>query len=173
MDTDKLRFDPEDEPVFRRVWERVTARAPEKAPPPHHPGPPPPEPSSLRTLRAFLEDELRDWHNYQALERQGLREAEPLAAEELRHAKRLSAMLFLLCGIHYFPKKQARPVVFRSIWAGLRRCYESALKDSERYREAAVREPDPKLRQLYEDLSREERAQAARLRRITEHRLPR
>ncbi len=168
-------FSPEgDDPIFRRVWEQVSAAealpAPKHVPARHEPKPPCCM-NTVRRLCGFLEQELRAWRTLRALAKAGVREAAGLAEEELRHARQLSSRLFLLCGVRYFPKEQVRPIRFFSIPEGLRACYRDVRKRSRDYDSAAAEQRDPELQRFYEELAKEDGALAQCLRQITDRSL--
>ena len=159
-----------DDPIFRRVWERVTASEAPPAPKPSHDHRPMPpgDRDAIRRLCGFLEQELCAWRTLRALAKAGVREAAGLADGELRHARALSSRLFLLCGVRYFPKEQARPIRFSSVPEGLRACYRAALERSMRSDRASTEQRDPELRKLYRELSKDDGDLAQRLRRLTD-----
>ncbi len=170
METPNTFFPGGEDPIFRRVWERVTAAeapAEPKRPQTGRPMPPGCSPEVTGRLCAFLERELRSWRTLRALSKAGVRETAGLSDRELRHAKQLSSRLFLHCGIRYFPKDRIRPIPFSSVPEGLRACYRDAVKRSEAYDRAISDERDPELRKLYGELAKDDRALAQRLRRIT------
>lgn len=122
-------------------------------------------------LQAFIADELSDWRTYQALARRipggNGRALMGVAADERRHAGRLSAAYFLLSGVKFWPP--AEPELPREGWmAILRRRYWAERKGAEAYRTAAGRTVDSTLRELYLELAGDEEAHAGVIRGILE-----
>ena len=177
-----------DREVFERVWRRVMPEdradcpftlpeaepaaairpAPADAEAADTSGDPPSTSPWGEALRQYIDGEVAGWRQCQALARRlpgrGGRELAAAAGQELRHARRLSALYFLLSGVRYWPRSQA---------AGLRGPLPAALRErfwafhraSETYRTAAGRAEDPRLAELFNQLAGEE---AARLRGIRE-----
>ena len=109
-------------------------------------------------LQAFIADELSDWRTYQTLARRipggNGRALMGVAADERRHAGRLSAAYFLLSGVKFWPP--AEPELTKEGWmAILRRRYWAERKGAEAYRTAAGRTGDSALRELYLELARD------------------
>lgn len=122
-------------------------------------------------LQAFIADELSDWRTYQILARRipggKGRALMGVAADERRHAGRLSAAYFLLSGVKFWPP--AEPELPREGWmAILRRRYWAERKGAEAYRTAAGRTGDSTLRELYLELAGDEEAHAGVIRGILE-----
>lgn len=122
-------------------------------------------------LQAFIADELSDWRTYQALARRipggNGRALMGVAADERRHAGRLSAAYFLLSGVKFWPP--AEPELTKEGWmALLRRRYWAERKGAEAYRTAAGRTGDSALRELYLELAGDEEAHAGVIRGILE-----
>lgn len=122
-------------------------------------------------LQAFIADELSDWRTYQTLARRipggNGRALMGVAADERRHAGRLSAAYFLLSGVKFWPP--AEPELPREGWmAILRRRYWAERKGAEAYRTAAGRTGDSTLRELYLELAGDEEAHAGVIRGILE-----
>lgn len=122
-------------------------------------------------LQAFIADELSDWRTYQALARRipggNGRALMGVAADERRHAGRLSAAYFLLSGVKFWPP--AEPELTKEGWmAILRRRYWAERKGAEAYRTAAGRTGDSALRELYLELAGDEEAHAGVIRGILE-----
>ena len=61
------------------------------------------------SLQGYIDDELSDWRSYQALARRtpggGGRALAAIAADERRHAKKLSTAYFLISGVRYWPER--------------------------------------------------------------------
>lgn len=122
-------------------------------------------------LQAFITDELSDWRTYQTLARRipggNGRALMGVAADERRHAGRLSAAYFLLSGVKFWPP--AEPELTKEGWmALLRRRYWAERKGAEAYRTAAGRTGDSALRELYLELAGDEEAHAGVIRGILE-----
>ena len=122
-------------------------------------------------LQAFIADELSDWRTYQTLARRipggNGRALMGVAADERRHAGRLSAAYFLLSGVKFWPP--AEPELTKEGWmAILRRRYWAERKGAEAYRTAAGRTGDSVLRELYLELAGDEEAHAGVIRGILE-----
>lgn len=122
-------------------------------------------------LQAFIADELSDWRTYQTLARRipggNGRALMGVAADERRHAGRLSAAYFLLSGVKFWPP--AEPELTKEGWmAILRRRYWAERKGAEAYRTAAGRTGDSALRELYLELAGDEEAHAGVIRGILE-----
>ena len=122
-------------------------------------------------LQAFIADELSDWRTYQTLVRRipggNGRALMGMAADERRHAGRLSAAYFLLSGVKFWPP--AEPELPREGWmAILRRRYWAERKGAEAYRTAAGHTGDSALRELYLELAGDEEAHAGIIRGILE-----
>lgn len=122
-------------------------------------------------LQAFIADELSDWRTYQTLARRipggNGRALMGVAADERRHAGRLSAAYFLLSGVKFWPP--AEPELTKEGWmALLRRRYWAERKGAEAYRTAAGRTGDSALRELYLELAGDEEAHAGVIRGILE-----
>lgn len=122
-------------------------------------------------LQAFIADELSDWRTYQTLARRipggNGRALMGVAADERRHAGRLSAAYFLLSGVKFWPP--AEPELTKEGWMDiLRRRYWAERKGAEAYRTAAGRTGDSALRELYLELAGDEEAHAGVIRGILE-----
>ena len=122
-------------------------------------------------LQAFIADELSDWRTYQTLARRipggNGRALMGVAADERRHAGRLSVAYFLLSGVKFWPP--AEPELTKEGWmAILRRRYWAERKGAEAYRTAAGRTGDSALRELYLELAGDEEAHAGVIRGILE-----
>ena len=120
-------------------------------------------------LQAFIADELSDWRTYQTLARRipggNGRALMGVAADERRHAGRLSAAYFLLSGVKFWPPAELE--LTKEGWmALLRRRYWAERKGAEAYRTAAGRTGDSALRELYLELAGDEEAHAGVIRGI-------
>ena len=178
-----------DREVFERVWRRVMpedradcpftlpeAEAPAAVPAGPAAGaeaaPPPAErPSSGpwgEALRQYIDGEMAGWRHCQALARRlpgrGGRDLAAAAAGELRHARRLSALYFLLSGVRYWPRTEAT-VIRGPLPAALRDRFWAFHQAAEAYRAAARRAEDPRMAEIFTQLADEE---TARLRPIRE-----
>ena len=164
-----------DREVFERVWRRVMPEdradcpftLPEEEPAPAEPeraAAPPAEPGPAGAgadLQAYINGELAGWRQCRALARRLPGRAgqalAAVAAGELRHAKRLSALYFLLTGVRYWPR-QGEGALPRSLPAALRERFWAASRAAEAYRAAARRAGDPRLEALFSQLAGEEEA---------------
>ncbi len=123
-------------------------------------------------LERMLEGEWEDAHIYRQLTRRGTgqtaRELSRLARQEQAHARKLAAAYFILTGRHrrWSGQGQSRPPV--ELMQGLREQLLQALRESEAYRQAGAETEDMCLRELFYELSEQEREQAGALRRILE-----
>ena len=90
-----------------------------------------------------------------------------LAAQERRHAKRLSAAYFLISGVYYHPAGQAAPRLERTFLGSLRARFLAEQREEAAYRAAADCR-DPCLRELFLELAGEERGHSQTLRGILE-----
>ena len=168
--------------------------APEPAPVPAMPAPVQPEPSPApeprraegadirclgpssavhgAELQAFIEDELGDHRTYTALSRrtagQASRTFASMAADEKRHAKRLSAAYFLISGVRYWPADRAPVRLEGTYLSTLRSRFLGEQKGEAEYRAAAGRTEDPCLRELYLELAEDENAHGWMLRGMLE-----
>ena len=168
--------------------------APEPAPVPAMPAPVQPEPSPApeprraeaadirclgpssavhgAELQAFIEDELGDHRTYTALSRrtagQASRTFASMAADEKRHAKRLSAAYFLISGVRYWPADRAPVRLEGAYLSTLRSRFLGEQKGEAEYRAAAGRTEDPCLRELYLELAEDENAHGWMLRGMLE-----
>ena len=170
-------YSEEAEPAAQTAEGREGAPVPPRALPPEERGaalvPVPAEQGSGdgAVLQAFIAGELSDWRSYQALARRipggNGRALMGVAADERRHAGRLSAAYFLLSGVKFWPP--AEPELPKEGWmAILRRRYWAERKGAEAYRTAAGRTGDSALRELYLELAGDEEAHAGLIRSILE-----
>ena len=107
-------------------------------------------------LQEMIGQELAAWRSYQHLARrggQGGRSLAALAAGCRRRAKRLSAALFLISGVRFWPAEQVTVPVPRSYFGALREHFLSEQDRSQRYRAAAEESRDVCLCALYLDLA--------------------
>lgn len=123
------------------------------------------------TLQEMIEEELHDHRLYQLLSRRVPAGAGPtlaaMSADELRHARRLSAALFLITGVRYWPAVKAVPVT--GAWpAALRNAFAEEQQGAAHYLSAAGEATDPALKALWEELAGDEAGHAQRLREILE-----
>ena len=122
-------------------------------------------------LQRFIQGELQAAAAYAALARLGGRRSavrlSALAAQERRHAKRLSAAEFLISGGSYHPAGQAAPRLERTFLGSLRARFLAEQREEAAYRAAADCR-DPCLRELFLELAGEERGHSQTLRGILE-----
>ena len=186
-----------DREVFQRVWRRVTesggGEGPVEALPPEEalagplpvpavrPGPAEEGgpfclgPASAQygpELQRFLQEELHGAAVYAALARRGPGRAAgalaSLAAQERRHAKRLSTAYFLISGVRYLPADRAAPRLESTFLGTLRARFLAEQRGEAAYRAAAEGCQDPCLRALYLELAQEEQGHSLALRSILE-----
>lgn len=123
-------------------------------------------------LREMIDGETEDMRTYQALARRaggaGARMLGTMAADERRHAKRLATAYFLITGERYQSPNQngSRPPM--DLMTGLREQFIQEQRGSSAYQGAAQETTDPCLRQMYQELSREEAAHARMIRNLLE-----
>lgn len=122
-------------------------------------------------LQDMIGQELAAWRHYQALARrggQGGRAIAALAGNCRRRAKRLSAALFLISGVRFWPAEQTAVPMPRSYLGALREHFLSEQNRGGAYRAAAEESRDHCLRMLYLDLADECAEHAARIRALLE-----
>lgn len=123
-------------------------------------------------LQEMIDGKTEDMRTYQALARRaggaGARVLGTMAADERRHAKRLSAAYFLITGERYQSHNQngSRPPM--ELMTGLREQFIQEQRSASAFQGAAQETADPCLRQLYQDLSREDAAHARMIRNLLE-----
>lgn len=125
-----------------------------------------------QALQGFIMDELGDMRRYQHLSRRGCggagRTLAAMAADELRHARRLSAAYFLISGVWFWPEQAAAPAPAGSYPALLRRSFALEQQGAQRYLAAAEEMEDACLNRLCLELAEEEKQHAATLRALLE-----
>ena len=161
----------------------VRAPAPNPRPAADAPGDDEPTPSDVpclgragedhgELLQNFIRHELEDWRTYQALSArasgQNARTLAAIAADERRHARRLSAAHFLISGIRFLPEVPAARQPRGAFWAALRQRFWEEQHGAALYAAAAAETADPCLAALYRELSAEEAAHADLLRAMVE-----
>ena len=123
-------------------------------------------------LQAFIDSELCDWRTYQLLARRaqsgGARVLSTIAADERRHAKRLSTAYFLISGVRYLPVDRAQPMPVGTFLGALRDRFAEEQRGEAAYLAAAEECTDPCLRELYVELAGDENAHAWLLRGVLE-----
>ncbi len=123
-------------------------------------------------LQEAIQHELADWRTYQALSARAsgmaARTLASMAADERRHAKRLSAAYFLITGIRFLPETPPVKQPRGAFWAALRERFWAEQQGASFYSAAAAETADPCLASLYRELSAEEAAHADMLRCIVE-----
>ncbi len=122
-------------------------------------------------LRAYIDDELADWRQYQTLARRtpggGGRTLAAVAADERRHAKKLSTVYFLITGVRYWPEGKGgqNPA---PLHAALRERFWAEQQGAASYRAAAAEAADSCLKELFEELAGEEESHAWAIRGVLE-----
>lgn len=124
-------------------------------------------------LQRFILAELGDCRTYQALARrasgaQPARTLNTIAADERRHAKRLSTAYFLISGVRYWPEERAAVRLEGAFLSTLRARFLAEQEGEAMYRAAAAATEDPCLRELYVELAEEENSHGWLLRGILE-----
>lgn len=123
-------------------------------------------------LQQFIDGELSDWRAYQALARRaqgnGGKILSTLAADERRHAKRLSTAYFLISGVRYWPADRTSTPSPAPLTAALREHFMEEQRGAAAYQSAAAETVDPCLRELYLELAGEEDAHSWALRGLLE-----
>lgn len=123
-------------------------------------------------LQEMIGQELACWRSYQMLARrggQGGKAIAALAGNCRRRAKRLSAALFLISGVRFWPAEQTAVPMPRSYLGALREHFLSEQNRGEGYRAAAEESRDHCLRMLYLDLAQECAEHACRIRMLLEN----
>ena len=123
-------------------------------------------------LQQYIDRELADWRAYQALARRahgnGGKILSTLAADERRHAKRLSTAYFLISGIRYWPVDRLPNPSPAPFAASLREHFMEEQRGAAAYQASAADTTDPCLRELYQELAEEEQSHAWVLRGLLE-----
>ena len=123
-------------------------------------------------LQQAIREELEDRRVYQYLSSRAAPAAaqtlSAIAAGEQRHAKRLTAALFLISGLRFSPSLPPSPPPRGNFWALVRERFWAEQWGAAHYAAAAEDTRDPCLAQLYRELSDEESAHADLLRSLTE-----
>ena len=198
MEQERLPRDGDRE-IFQRVWRRVMPEQGEDCPleladPEPEPGPLPPAipvmaPPAAETcgclgedsavygqrLQAFIDRALTAWRCYQTLARRiqrgGGRTLATLAADERRHARRLSAAYFLISGVRYWPADQVSAPAAGPLLSALRECFQAERLSAAAYRAAAEGVSDSCLAGLFQELGQEEESHAWLIRTLLEQQL--
>lgn len=117
--------------------------------------------SSVEVLRGFLREELADRRSYLFLahcvpSEELRRTLRTVASDEARHAKRLSAALYLITGERFRPTVCYPPLHCTDLCAALRERYHAEACGGFNYRRAGEEALDPCLRKLLLEFSEEE-----------------
>ena len=123
-------------------------------------------------LQEMIGWELAAWRSYQHLARrggQGGRALAALAESCRRRAKRLSAALFLISGVRFWPAGQTSVPAPRSYFAALREHFLAEQNRGQSYRAAAEESRDCCLQMLYLDLADNCADHAGRIRTLLEN----
>ncbi len=123
-------------------------------------------------LQEMVGWELAAWRHYQALARRGGQGGRTLAALAegcRRRAKRLSAALFLVSGVRFWPAGQTLVPAPRSYFTALREHFIAEQNRGQSYRAAAEESRDHCLQMLYLDLADECMEHAGRIRMLLEN----
>ena len=123
-------------------------------------------------LQRLIDRELADWRAYQALSRRAQgnsgRVLATIAADERRHAKRLSTAYFLISGVRYWPVDRVPNPSPAPFSAALREHFMEEQRGAAAYQTAAAETADPCLHELFLELAGEEDSHAWLLRRVLE-----
>lgn len=123
-------------------------------------------------LQNCIRKELENWRAYQFLSSRAsgttARTLASMAADERRHAKRLSGAYFLISGIRFFPQVPPHRPTGSNFWGALRQWFWTEQKVSAAYAAAAEETGDQCLAALYRELAAEEAAHADFLRALVE-----
>lgn len=167
-----------DRDLFARVWARAgggTAGPVEVLPPPaptRGSGPGQTEEGELTFLHNCIRKTLERWRVYQFLAAraggQMARTLSAMAADERRHAQRLTGSCFLLTGVRIFPVPPPMQKGRTAFWPALRDCFWAEQHAAAAYAAAADQTQEPALAGLYRTLSAEESVHAERLRAMAE-----
>lgn len=123
------------------------------------------------SLQGYIDDELSDWRSYQALARRtpggGGRALAAIAADERRHAKKLSTAYFLISGVRYWPEVRSSQTA-APLHAALRERFWAEQRGAAAYQAAAAETADPCLKELFSELAGEEEAHVWTIRGVLE-----
>ena len=123
-------------------------------------------------IQDYISHELADWRAYQALARRAPGSAgrvlASIAADEHRHAKRLSTAYFLISGVRYWPAPGGAAGSPMPLPAALRARFLEEQKGAASYRQSAQQTGDSCLAQLFRELAEEEDAHAWLIRGVLE-----
>lgn len=184
MEEDKLPCTLDQE-VFERVWRRVMPETRtdspiallDPVPAPLPPAVPALSPKPRHTdydvpclgaasavygglLQQYIDRELTAARLYYALAQRtagrGGRVLSVMAADQHRHAKRLSTAYFLISGVRYWPAQQRNQPLAGSLPAILRQCFGDEQRAEAAYLAAAESTRDATLRELYLELAGDE-----------------
>jgi len=124
-----------------------------------------------KLLQEFIAHELKDCKLYHTLARRAGAGAScvlsAIAADEYRHAKRLSTAYFLISGVLFWPDRLPAPVI-DSYMGELRRRFAGELQGEADYLAAAAETNDHCLYELYLELADDEAKHAQLIRTILE-----
>lgn len=123
-------------------------------------------------LQEYIDREIADWRAYQSMARRasgsGSRVLSTIAADERRHAKRLSTAYFLISGVRYWPAERITAPSFSHLPNMLRTHFAEEQRGEASYLASAAETADPCLRELYLELAGDENSHAWLLRGILE-----
>ncbi|MCI8478382.1 MAG: rubrerythrin [Oscillospiraceae bacterium] len=123
-------------------------------------------------LQEYIDQEIGNWKTYQAMARRaggnGSRVLSTIAADERRHAKRLSTAYFLISGARYWPVDRITAAPMPSLAGALRSHFADEQRAEASYLAAADETADLCLRELYLELAGDEHAHIWLLRGILE-----
>lgn len=125
-----------------------------------------------RFLQTSIRHELENWRAYQSLAARAPvtagRVLAALAADERRHARRLSGAYFLIAGVRFTPAIPPASRTRGRFWGEIRQHFWAQQRAAALYAAAAEETADPCLAALYRQLSAEETTHADLLRELAE-----
>ena len=123
-------------------------------------------------LQEMVDGEMEDWRLYQMLARRaagnGGKMLGSMAADERRHARRLSTAYFLITGERCQPRGQEGTRPTQELMNTLREQFIQEQREAAAYQAAAAENSDPCLRQLFRELAQEEGMHARMIRSLLE-----
>ena len=122
-------------------------------------------------LQDRIDKELQNWLYYRSLARRvggsAARVFASMAADDWQNAKRLSAVYFLISGVHYWPEKNNK-IHITSYLTALRNRFIEEQQDAAFYVAAATESNDPCLSQLFLELAEGNLRHACQIRLLVE-----
>lgn len=122
-------------------------------------------------LQQYIDHELSSWRHFQHLARRaqsGGKVLATIAADDRRHAKRLSTAYFLISGVRYWPAEKIPAPSPTPLHPALRDRFWQKQQAAATYQTAAADTADPCLRELFLELAGDEDAHAWLIRGVLE-----